>query len=175
MWDVIYLLIFFEEDWPWAKSVPVLLYFVCGSLPQHGLTRGICLCLESEPATPGHRSRACQVYLLHHGAGPQAILNTFFLRPPYVSPWSVFPSLQRAKNSTLFNQRYALGLGLEGVDTPNKIQDMSPCAVWTRHGHLWTSALFGYCGQSFCECLGRVFLWMYIFILARCVSVLRLL
>ena len=68
--NVLSFFVFGEEDWPWANiccqspsfclrkivpeltSVPIFLYFVCGSLPQHGLISAVCPRLRSELAKP---------------------------------------------------------------------------------------------------------------------------
>ena len=54
--------------------MPIFLYFLCGTLPQHGLMSDVWVCAQDlNPRTPGHRSRMRE-------------LNTM----PSDQPWEVF-------------------------------------------------------------------------------------
>ena len=88
-----------EEDWPWANiccqsssfclrkifleltSVPIFLYFVYGTLPQHGLMSSVSVhAKEPNLWTPGYQSRAHE--LNHYATMPALIYHFLFARPP---------------------------------------------------------------------------------------------
>ena len=57
---------------PELTSVPIFLYFVCGTLPQHGLMSSMWVCTwDLNLPTPGHRSGACE--LNHYTTGRDAM------------------------------------------------------------------------------------------------------
>ena len=56
--------------------MPVFLYFVCGSLPQHGLMSVVGSHPGSEPMNPGHRSGPQELY--HYRTGPAPTDKNYF-------------------------------------------------------------------------------------------------
>ena len=55
---------------PELTSVPIFLFFICGMLSQHGLTRGVGPHLGSEPENPGPLKWSVQTQPLYHRADP---------------------------------------------------------------------------------------------------------
>ena len=84
-----FFVVFCEKDWLWVNiccpsssfclrkivaeltSMPIFLYFVCGTLPQHGLMSGSFLCPGSEPVNTDPPKQSGQTQLLCHGDCPQ--------------------------------------------------------------------------------------------------------
>src|SRR3712207_6340465 len=69
---------------PELTSVAIFLYFVCGTLPQHGLMSGAMSVPRIQTSeTLGHRSGAHE--LNHPATGPAPVVY-FFKRCPFPSP-----------------------------------------------------------------------------------------
>ena len=68
---IVVLILFFllRNGGPELTSVPLFLYFVCGSLPQCGLTSAVGPHPGSEPVNPRPQKWSTWTWPLHHGAG----------------------------------------------------------------------------------------------------------
>ena len=87
---------------PELTSMPIFFCFICGTLPQHGLTRGVGLHPGSEPTNLGCWSRTCQTWPLGRGVSPPKYFSSHLMPEISVCSTLICPSIWQSKYFIMF-------------------------------------------------------------------------